>query len=170
MSLKYIFTQRDLNLRQRRWMDYLKDYDFELEYHPGKANSVVDALSRKTQGTLTSLMLVDREIFRTIEEFKLEMQPNGVLTSVQLEPQLEHEVILRQKEDPMLQRWRQKTEAGEASEDWKIHPNGRLRFKNIVVVPNVPEIKRKVLDEAHRTRFSMNPGGAKMYKDLKRHY
>ena len=47
-SLKYVFTQRDLNLRQRRWVEYLKDYDFELAYHLGKANVVVDALSRRS--------------------------------------------------------------------------------------------------------------------------
>lgn len=58
-SLKYIFTQRDLNLRQRRWMEYLKDYDFDLRYHPGKVNVVADTLSRKTRGTLSSLMLAD---------------------------------------------------------------------------------------------------------------
>ena len=44
-SLKYIFTQRDLNMRQRRWMEFLEDYDFTLHYHLGKANVVVDALS-----------------------------------------------------------------------------------------------------------------------------
>ena len=47
-SLKYIFTQRDLNLRQRRWLEFVKDYDFELSYHPGKANVVADALSRRS--------------------------------------------------------------------------------------------------------------------------
>ena len=47
-SLKYIFTQRDLNMRQHRWMEFLEDYDFTLHYHPGKANVVVDALSRKS--------------------------------------------------------------------------------------------------------------------------
>ena len=47
--LKYIFTQRDLNMRQRRWMEYLEDYDFTLHYHPGKANVVADALSRKSR-------------------------------------------------------------------------------------------------------------------------
>ena len=47
-NLKYIFTQRDLNLRQRRWLEFVKDYDFELSYHPGKANMVVDALSRRS--------------------------------------------------------------------------------------------------------------------------
>ena len=46
-SPKYIFTQRDLNMRQRRWMEYMEDYDFTLHYHPGKANVVADALSRK---------------------------------------------------------------------------------------------------------------------------
>ena len=56
-------------------MEYLKDYEFELEYHLRKANVVADALSRKTQGTLTSIMLADREIFITIEEFKLENHP-----------------------------------------------------------------------------------------------
>ena len=47
-SLKYIFTQRDLNMRQRRWMEYLEDYDFVLHYHPNKENVVVDALSQKS--------------------------------------------------------------------------------------------------------------------------
>ena len=47
-SLKYIFTQQDLNMRQRRWMEFLEDYDFTLHYHPGKANVVADALSQKS--------------------------------------------------------------------------------------------------------------------------
>jgi hypothetical protein len=47
-SLKYIFTQADLNMRQRRWLELIKDYDLEVHYHPGKANVVADALSRKS--------------------------------------------------------------------------------------------------------------------------
>ena len=54
-SLKYIFTQRDLNMRQRRWMEFLKDYDFTLHYHPGKANVVADALSQKSRGALAGI-------------------------------------------------------------------------------------------------------------------
>ena len=54
-SLKYIFTQRDFNMRLRRWMEYLEDYEFTLQYHPGKANVVADALSRKSWGVLASV-------------------------------------------------------------------------------------------------------------------
>jgi hypothetical protein len=46
-SMKYIFTQKDLNLRQHRWMELIKDYDLEIHYHPGKADLVADVLSRK---------------------------------------------------------------------------------------------------------------------------
>ena len=54
-GLKYIFTQRDLNMRQRRWMEYLEDYDFTLYFHLGKTNVVADALSRKSRGVLASV-------------------------------------------------------------------------------------------------------------------
>ena len=54
-SLKYIFTQRDLNMRQRIWMEFMEDYDFTLHYHPSKANVVDDALSRKSRGVLASI-------------------------------------------------------------------------------------------------------------------
>ena len=54
-SLKYIFTQLGLNMRQRRWMEYL-DYDFTLHYHPGSENLVADALSQKSWGVLASIV------------------------------------------------------------------------------------------------------------------
>ena len=54
-SLKYIFTQRDLNMRQHRWMEYLKDYDFTLHYHPSKENVVADVLSQKSRGVLATI-------------------------------------------------------------------------------------------------------------------
>ena len=54
-SLKYIFTQRDLNMRQHKWMEYLEDDEFTLHYHLGKANVRAKALNRKSQGVLASV-------------------------------------------------------------------------------------------------------------------
>ena len=68
-SLKYIFTQRDLNMRQRRWMEFLEDYDFTLHYHPGKANVVADALSRKSRGALASIASREWRMLETVGQF-----------------------------------------------------------------------------------------------------
>ena len=57
-SLKYLFTQNELNLRQRRWMELLKDYDCTIDYHPGKANVVADAFSRKSTGSLAYMQTI----------------------------------------------------------------------------------------------------------------
>jgi hypothetical protein len=53
--LKYLFSQKELNMRQRRWLDLLKDYDCTIQYHLGKANVVADALSRKSAGFMAYL-------------------------------------------------------------------------------------------------------------------
>ena len=71
-SLKYIFTQRDLNMRQRGWMKFLEDYDFTLHYHPGKANVVVDALSQKSQGALASKASREWRMLETVGQFGLQ--------------------------------------------------------------------------------------------------
>jgi hypothetical protein len=65
-SLKYIFTQSNLNLRQRRWLELIKDYDLGINYHPGKANVVVDALSCRSH---VSQLVMDSMPIELCEEF-----------------------------------------------------------------------------------------------------
>ena len=67
-SLKYIFDQRDLNLRQRRWLELLKDYDCTILYHPGKANVVADALSRKSMRSLAHVSVHQRPLVKEVRE------------------------------------------------------------------------------------------------------
>ena len=68
-NLKYIFAQRDLYKRQRRWMEFLEDYDFTLHYHPGKANVVADALNRKSRGVLASVASWAWQMLETMGQF-----------------------------------------------------------------------------------------------------
>ena len=58
-------------MRQRRWMEHLKDYDFTLHYHPNKANVVVDALSRKSHGVLASIASREWKMLETVGQFGL---------------------------------------------------------------------------------------------------
>ena len=70
--LKYIFTQWDLNMRQRRWMKFLENYEFTLHYHPGKVNVVADALSRKSRGILASIASQEWQMLETVGQFGLQ--------------------------------------------------------------------------------------------------
>jgi hypothetical protein len=76
-SLKYIFTQSELNMRQRRWLELIKDYDLEIHYHPGKANVVVDALSRKASCHCITVKTPDITLCQEMEKLNLGMIQYG---------------------------------------------------------------------------------------------
>ena len=89
-SLKYIFTQPDLNMRQRRWLELIKDYDLEIHYHPDKANVVADALSRKVHyNALMTSQTVE------IEESKssLHIPPVVLINNLEVHSVLRDEII-----------------------------------------------------------------------------
>ena len=79
-SLKYIFTQNELNLRQRRWLELIKDYDLEIHYHPGKANVVADALSRKASCNCISATPMHATLCQEMEKLNLAIVVEGTLT------------------------------------------------------------------------------------------
>lgn len=64
-------------MRQRRWLEYLKDYDFSISYHPGKANVVADALSRKTEASVAALMVKEWNLLESLGSLYIEPPPKG---------------------------------------------------------------------------------------------
>jgi hypothetical protein len=90
-SLKYIFTQNDLKLCQRRWLELIKDYDLRINYHPGKANVVADALSRKKYCNGTFAQKMQPELRREIEYLNLGMV-SETKVAMEVEPTLKVEI------------------------------------------------------------------------------
>jgi hypothetical protein len=87
-SLKYIFTQKELNLRQRRWLELMKDYNLEIQYHPGKAKVVADALSRKGQVNITT-HLMSQELCSEMEHLNVGILNTMEATVMEVESTLE---------------------------------------------------------------------------------
>ena len=73
-SLKYLFSQKELNVRQRRQIELLKDYDCIIQYHPGKANVVVDALSRKFVGSLAAIRGCQRQLLVDLRSLQVHIR------------------------------------------------------------------------------------------------
>jgi hypothetical protein len=105
-SLKYLFDQKDLNMRQRRWMEYLKDFDFNLNYHPGKANVVADALSRKAL-YVSELLMQQCDLYEKFKYLNLNVvyRKGGVrINRMELSCDLRSRVAQAQRSDMDLQR------------------------------------------------------------------
>ncbi|KAJ9564382.1 hypothetical protein OSB04_000348 [Centaurea solstitialis] len=146
-SLQHLFDQRELNMRQRRWLELLNDYDCEILYHPGKANVVADALSRKEKsGTIKAVALRAKLLPNIFEDLK----------KCQIEA-LEGENLKRER-------------LGGMSSILKRDDRELLCFDNRIWVPRLGDIRERVLNEAHRSRFSIHPGTNKMYRDLRQFY
>ncbi|KAK5811692.1 hypothetical protein PVK06_027050 [Gossypium arboreum] len=157
-SLKYLMTQRDLNLRQRRWLELLKDYELVIDYHPGKANVVADALSRKSLFALRAMNV------------HLSVLPYNVLIAeLKAKPLLIHQIREAQKVDDELVAKRAECVPNVESE-FQIDDDDCLRYRNRLCVPRNSELISMILNEAHCSRMSIHPGSTKMYNDLRRQF
>jgi hypothetical protein len=102
-SLKYIFTQADLNMRQRRWLELIKDYDLEVRYHPSKANVVADALSRKAQCNCLTIGSHVAALCDELSKMNVEVVSSGTLDYISVKPTLQDQIIMAQLSDKGVQ-------------------------------------------------------------------
>ncbi len=151
-------------MRQRRWLELIKDYDLSIQYHPGKANVVADALSQKA-GSL-NVMLKERlpVLYEEMEDFGLEIVEPGYLANLEVKPTLADDIKEAQEGHKSIEGLKSKVREGKAP-GFSIDEQGVLWYGKRLCVPNKAELKDLILQEAHDTPYSIHPGGTKMYQD-----
>ncbi|GKA91206.1 putative reverse transcriptase domain-containing protein [Tanacetum coccineum] len=146
-SLQHILDQKELNMRQRRWLELLSDYDCEIRYHPGKANVVADALSQKERNKPLRV----RALVMTID---LDL-PKSILNA-QVEARKE-ENYGTEDSYGMIKNLESRTD-------------GTLCLRNRSWIPCFGDLRTLIMHESHKSKYSIHPGSDKMYQDLKKLY
>ncbi|GJT75525.1 putative reverse transcriptase domain-containing protein [Tanacetum coccineum] len=143
--LQYILNQKELNMRQCRWIELLSDYDCEIRYHPRKANVMVDALSRK-------------------ERIKpLRVQALMIIVHNNLPKQ----ILETQKEAMKRKNVKAKNLGRLIKQIFEFRPDGTRCFGNRVWLSRFGGLKELIMHESHKSKYSIYPGSDKMYQDLK---
>ncbi|GJS11479.1 putative reverse transcriptase domain-containing protein [Tanacetum coccineum] len=146
-SLQHILRQKELNMRQRRWLELLADYDCEICYHPGKANVVADALSRKKR--IKPLRV--RALILTVH------------------PKLPFQILEAQNEALKEENVKNENLRG-MDKSFEIRPNGTRCIKNRSWLPLFGGLRDLIMHESHKSKYSIHPGSDKMYHDIKKLY
>ncbi|GKB50587.1 putative reverse transcriptase domain-containing protein [Tanacetum coccineum] len=146
-SLQHLLDQKELNMRQRRWLELLSDYDCELRYHPGKANVVDDALSRKSKPKPLKVQALVMTI--------------GLNLPVQI---LNAQVEVRKEENYGTE------DLCGMIKNLEPRADGTLCLKNRSWIPCFGDLRALIMHESHKSKYSIHPGSDKMYQDLKKLY
>ncbi|GJW71508.1 putative reverse transcriptase domain-containing protein [Tanacetum coccineum] len=143
-SLQHIFSQKELNMRQHCWIELFIDYDGEIHYHPGKADVVANALSRKER-----------------------VEPKRVRAmNMTLQSSIKDRILAAQKEDVDESSGWQKG----LDEMIEQRSDGTLYYLDHIWVPLKGDVRTLIIDEAHKLKYSAYPGAEKMYYDLRDRY
>nr|GEZ20417.1 putative reverse transcriptase domain-containing protein [Tanacetum cinerariifolium] len=147
VSLQYILDQKELNMRQRRWIELLSDYDCEIRYHPGKANVVADALSQKEREPIRVKVLV----------MTGHLSLHNQIRNAQFEA-MEKKNIKAENLGRLIK------------PIFEIHPDGTRYHDKRIWLPKFGGLRDLIMHESHKSKYSIHPGSNKMYQDLKQLY
>ena len=161
-------------MRQRRWLELVKDYDCGINYHPDKVNVVADALSRRNHPRLATFITKEENLIREFSKMRLEVvrapeTVEGRIATLVIEPNLRSRIIEAQRMDAKLEEIRVEVRTGESGSFGEEGDNA-LTFEGRLCIPNNEELKNEIMSEAHETPYTAHPGSTKMYQDLKKSF
>jgi hypothetical protein len=168
-SLKYIFTQPDLNLRQHRWLKLIKDYDLGINYYLGKANVVADAPSRRSHLNMLATRELLSEFCKEFEKLNLGWVSNTEVITMEVDSMLEQDIQKGQLEDAQIHEIKEQIKE-DKTPGFSVDEQGTLWYKKRLCVPEEKEIRELILCEAHDSAYSIHSRSTKMYHNLKSRY
>jgi hypothetical protein len=150
-------------------LELIKDYDLGLNYQPGKANVVADALSQKSYCNNLMIEQSQPSLHEEFARLNLEVVPRGFLANLEVKSSLEDQIKDAQKRNLGIRKIKENIASGSAK-CFSVDDHGVVYFGNRLVVPKKRKLKELILQEAHESPLSIHPGSTKMYQDLRQRF